>query len=734
MSRPHASRAPTGPAHPLAAPGRVAAACLSVALGVAAPLRAQPAAAPAASPAPAPAPADTPAATAAPAADTSTLPAVRVRAAPTPGGDYSGGEVQGNRLGQELMETPRAISVLPRALIEDQAPAAEADLMRNVAGINRYNNYGGSYTGFVLRGLWADNGSSYLRNGMRWLHLMEPMMFNLERIEVIKGPNAIDYGQSTPGGFINYVTRQPQETTARSIKLGLGSDRERQAEIDLTGAVDDQARLLYRLTAGYERGGDFTDQVEPKRRGAAAAVSWRPGPDTRVNLSAELNRIELPTNPGIPVPDPSRLQSADELRLRNFYGEPLAVFEGKGDFYAAEWLQTLAPGWTLRTAFARNEFLRVNPSMWLSGLTDTGEVTRQVYWSPHQAQADNTLQLELRGELQTGPLRHKLMFGADQRLTKGLWASYMVVDLAPVSVRDPVPTGDPLPAWAGAYGPDSQRARGFFVQDRIDFGNGWGLQLGLRRDSLKDRISGETSSRTSPNASVTWQPDDASLLYLSYASSFEPNWYVQLEGGGSPPPSQGKQFELGAKRSWLDGKLQTTAALFDLRKTNIPVDIGGGSPYSRLSGEVRVRGLELEASGRPLPWLEVVGQAGFLDPEVAKDTLYAGKRPPRTVRNTASLWAKATLPGALNQWYVGGGVFYTGKTTIDSDNTTELPAYTVFDATAGWQPTPALRVALTVRNLTDRRYYVDADGFGGEYSGAYPGRPRSVLVTTSFNF
>lgn len=665
-----------------------------------------------------------------------TLPAVRVTPGASPAGPYGAAEAPGNRLGQSVDETPRAISVITRELIDDQAPAAEADLMRNVSGINRYNNYGGSYTGFVLRGLWANNGGSYLRNGTRWLHLMEPMMFNLERIEVIKGPNAIDYGQSAPGGFINYVTKQPLAETRREAKLGVGSDRTRLAEIDLTGALDGERRLLYRLTGGYERGGDFSDHVDPRRHGVALALAWKATAGTQIKLSAEGNRIKLPTNPGMPVPDAADLRSADALRVRSFYGEPRAVFEGKGDFYAVELQQSLAAQWQLRAVLARNEFLRVNPSMWLTGLSDDGlTVGRQVYWSSSQAQDDTTAQLELRGELQTGPFRHQLLLGFDATRTNGRWRSYQIVDLPPVSVLDPQPSGEPLPPWTGETAPDRSRGRGFFVQDAIELGRGWGVQLGLRRDRIEDRVTGETSSRTSPSAALRYRPADGQMLYLSYASSFEPNWGVQLAGGGEPPPSLGKQFELGAKQRWLDGRLFTSAALFELRKTNIPVGIAN-TDFSRLSGEVRVRGLELEASGAPLPGLDVAAQFSHLDPEVLEDAdpSLVGKQPLRTARTTWSLWAKYRLPGALSPWSIGGGAFHTGRTMVDDANTVKLPAYTVFDAVLGWEPTDDLRLSLAVRNLTDRRYYVDAEGAAGLYTAAYPGRPRSVLLTTQLRF
>lgn len=220
--------------------------------------------------------------------------------------------------------------------------------MRNVSGASLRSNYQGTYSAFMLRGLMANNDTSYLRDGYRMTHLTEPMLFNLERIEVIKGPNAIDFGQSMPGGFVNYVTKKPLEETQRSTSVSLGSDELRKGSVDLGGPLAEDKSLLYRLTAGYEKGGDFTDHVDPERKGVAGALSWRPTADTRLNLSAEHNEIAHPANPGLPVPDPAKLSSADALPVSNYYGESTAVYESKQNYYAAELVQALSDQWSVR--------------------------------------------------------------------------------------------------------------------------------------------------------------------------------------------------------------------------------------------------------------------------------------------------------------------------------------------------------------------------------------------------
>lgn len=663
------------------------------------------------------------------------LKAVQVKAAAD---HYTAKTVHGARLDTPLLETPRAIGVIPQQLILDQQPNDEVELMRNVSGISTYSSYGGSYSSFTLRGLWANNGSSYLRDGARWMHLVEPMLFNIEQIEVIKGPNAIDYGLSTPGGFINYVTKKPQAQTRRSLRVGIGSDALRRAEIDLTGAVDKAHNVLYRLTGGYERGGDFTDHIDPERKGLAASLAWSIAPDAQLNLSAERNEIDLAMNPGLAVPEPGNIHSADHLSASNFYGDTAAQFNGRVSTVSAELIQALSEHWSTRLFWSRTKTIRSNPYVSLTGVSGDGtRVNRILYWAPRQAATNDTALAEVRGDFGTGALRHQLLAGLDYRSMGQNNNGYIITALPSLSVDDP-DSNSPLPAWTGTSNYSDARNLGLFVQDSIDFGNRWGAQLGLRRDRLHDDkvTPAQDFAKTSPSAALTFKPLPTAMLYLSYASSFEPNSGVLVYGDDYADPSVGKQWELGGKSSWLGGRLETTAALFELRKTNVATTDPLHSGYAVLTGEVRVRGLELEARGQPVQGLQINAQASFLNPEITDDSNAAvvGNQPLKTVKQNWSLWATYRLPGAWSHWRVGGGLFHSGAIAVDNANTLEIPGHTTADAMVGWDVTRRLSLALNVYNITDKRYYVDAQGGAGQFTTAYPGQPRSFRVSADFSF
>ena len=258
----------------------------------------------------------------------------------------------------------------------------------------------------------------------------------------------------------------------------------------------------------------------------------------------------------------------------------------------------------------------------------------------------------------------------------------------------------------------------------------------MRHDILENDATSEDVSRTSPNAAVTYAPTETSLAYASYSRSFEPNWGVDLFGGGVAGPSEGEQVEIGFKQGWFDGRFTTTVALFSLKKSNIVVGDPENPGFEILTGEAEVRGVELEAAGEFLPGLNVLAQVTLLDTEIASDTdeTIVGNRLSASVETTASLWATYQLPGDLYEWTVGAGVFYTGDRILNDRNTLSLPSYTTADAFIGYQITDAIGAQFNITNIADKRYYVNASTSGDSFRSTFPGEPRAVSFTLRASF
>ncbi len=651
--------------------------------------------------------------------------------------DASTSVIQGNRLGQTRLETPRSVSVITRSILEDQQPANEVDVLRNVSGVSRVNDFQGTYQRFQLRGIDADNSRTYLRDGYRFPHQSDPALYNIERVEVIKGPNAIDFGQSTPGGFINYVTKKPLDEARYGMELTAGSFDLYKGAIDLTGPLDEGKTLRYRLTAGFESGGAFTDEVDPLRRGVSGAISWDITSSTILNVAGDYQKTERLANPGWPVPDPTRLESADALPDSAFYGDANLEYDLEEYRYSIELLQKLWADWQFRARFGQDKLIRDNNFISLRGLTPDGsETTRRLFQRLDSERDSITARADISGAVDTFGIEHDLVVGADFYRFASTDTPFLNVNLPNVSVFSPQLTATTIPANPNGASTEESSAYGFFVQDSIDLGAGFGLQVGVRHDILKNDETSEEIRRTSPNGALTYAPTQSSLLYFSYSTSFEPNWDVDILGGGVADPSKGEQFEIGYKQGWFDGRLTTTAALFSLTKSNIVVDDPANPGFDVLTGEVEVQGVELEATGELYPGLNILAQVTVLDSEVTEDTdeTIVGNQLSGSVQHTASLWATYQLPGDLDSWTLGGGVFYTGKRVLNDSNSLSLPSYTTFDAFLGYRITDTMHAQLNVKNIADKRYYVNASTSGDTFRSTFPGEPRAISLTLRATF
>ncbi len=643
-----------------------------------------------------------------------------------------------SRLGLPVLETPRAVSVIDGALLEQQMATTERDVLRNAAGVSSRSEYAGSYSQFAIRGLWVNNTYNYLRDGAKFMHLIDPPLFNIERVEVIKGPAALEFGQVAPGGLVNYVSKQPQADPLRSVRIGAGSHGWRSAEFDLTGPLSADGTLRYRLDGGASRGGSFVDGNTPRKQGLAGSLEWQITPDTRWRAQAEYQGLEGVSTVGLAVPDPKNPRSADAIPVGTFYGEPWLKTDGHLRFYSTELQHRFAEGLEGRVHLSRNETFRNVNMVYPMGPVAGGKVARGYWLAPGQDYTSDTALAELRAQLQTGAVRHTLLAGLDWRAIESAYGARATGNLGAVDLYRPV-TGLVPPVAAGGTAAVASDARntGLFVQDRLALGQ-FSLLLGLRHDRFKDAYTKPVTDvgKTQPSAALSWQPNPGSMFYVSHARSFQANSGTLLWGDRAAAPSEGKQLEVGWKQEWLGQRLLTTVSAFDLELTNAPANDPQHPGYAVLTARQRIKGLEFEVQGRITPGWSITAQATLLDPKVLADTTAGanvGNRVALATRRTASLWTQYRLPQAPGLW-VGGGLVHQGDKFTASDNLWRLPGYTVLDLAAGYQFAGGVRLQANLKNATNRRYYLDASTTAAGFAAVTPGEPRSLHVTLDYAF
>ncbi|WP_298207922.1 TonB-dependent siderophore receptor [Acidovorax sp.] len=643
-----------------------------------------------------------------------------------------------SRLGLSVLETPRSVSVIDGALLEQQMATTERDVLRNASGVSSRSEYFGSYSQFAIRGLWANNTYNYLRDGAKFVHLLDPPLFNIERVEVIKGPAALEFGQVAPGGLVNYVSKRPQADPLRTVKMGAGSYGWRSAEFDLTGPLNADRTLRYRLDGGASRGGSFVDGNTPRKQGVAGSLEWQVTPDTVWRAQAETQSIEGISVAGLAVPDPKNPRSADTLPVGAFYGERWLTTDGNLRFYSTELQHRFANGLEGRVYLSRNETHRNVKLPSPIGPVTNGKVARGYFIAPGQEYPSDTALAELRAKVQTGPVQHTLLAGMDWRSIQGIYGARATGNLGPIDLYNPVAGRVPPVAATGVPRLASDaRNTGVFVQDRMVLGD-FGLLLGLRHDRLKDAYTKPATdvNKTQPSAALSWEPRAGSMFYASHARSFQANSGTLLWGDRAAPPSEGKQFEVGWKQEWLNQRLMTTVSAFDLELTNAPANDPAHPGYSVLTARQRVKGIELELQGRITPGWTVTAQTSFHDPKVLADTTAGtnvGNRVERATRRTASLWTQYRVPQLPGLW-VGGGLVHQGDKFTANDNKWRLPGYTVVDLAVGYQFAGGVRLQANLKNAGNRRYYIDGSATAAGFGSVSPGQPRSLQVSLDYTF
>ncbi|MBU0826823.1 MAG: TonB-dependent siderophore receptor [Gammaproteobacteria bacterium] len=643
-----------------------------------------------------------------------------------------------SRLGLSVLETPRSVSVIDNALLEQQMATTERDVLRNASGIATRSEYYGSYSQFSIRGLWANNTFNFLRDGAKFVHLMDPPLFNIERVEVIKGPAALEFGQVAPGGLVNYVSKRPLAEPLRTVKAGAGSHGWRSAEFDFTGPLNADGTLRYRLDGAASRGGSFVDGNTPRKQGVAGSLEWQITPDTRWRAQAEYQGIDGTSTSGLAVPDPKNPRSADVLPVSTFYGEPWLNTDGHLRFYSTELQHRFSDGLEGRVHLSRNETFRNVNIVSPMGPAANGSVPRGYWMAPRQNYTSDTALAELRAQLQTGPVKHTLLAGVDWRAIEGIYGARSTGTLGAVDLYNPV-TGVVAPVVSTGISRVSSDTRntGVFLQDRLAMGD-FALLLGLRHDRFKDAYTTPVTdlSQTQPSAALSWEVRPGSMVYTSYARSFQANSGTLLWGDRAAPPSEGKQLEVGWKEEWLNQRLLTTVSAFDLELSNAPATDPLHPGYSVLTARQRIKGVEFELQGRITPGWTVTAQASFQNPKVLADTTAGanvGNRVGLATRRTASLWTQYRVPQLPGLW-LGGGLVHQGDKFTANDNLWRLPGFTTVDLAAGYQFAAGVRLQVNLKNVANRRYYLDGTASAAGFGAVTPGQPRSVQVSLDYSF
>ncbi|WDS37466.1 TonB-dependent siderophore receptor [Pseudoxanthomonas sp.] len=700
--------------------------------------------------------------------DATTMDAVRVNAYRT-----STSTSSATKTNTVVAETPQSVSVIARDEMDARNTQTLNDVMRYVAGVslestgidNRVDDFrirgfdAGSWSDNVtLDGMRAPQGSQWNRSSFD--------TWNLERVEVLKGPSAVMYGQVAPGGMVNQVSKLPQPHQKQQLRVGVDANGQASTAFDLgTGSTDDTH--LFRLVGLYRDGQTQIDQVDQKRWFLAPSYTWQVSDDTRLTL---LGMYQKDTGGSTYqfLPMSGTLNATQYGRMKNttFIGDPDWNTYDRTQWNAG-WLfeHAFNEHWTLSQSARHTHVDSLFRSVIISGALNSDGRTqaRRATWGTGDSDG-NTVDTHLKGQFDTGAIAHTVLVGVDYQKADWDGQRGTMANPASIDIFNPVYTSYTPVTTAIALSEGTDTQTGVYAQDQLALDK-WRLSFGGRYDWTKDTSSTATYTvasdtttawtRTSVKdeaftgrAGLLYVADNGFTPYVSYSESFQPSItdinlsYTQTQF----KPITGKQWEAGVKYqpTSFDGLI--TLSAYDLRQQNILSDdpdathntcgSTGVKQCQVQNGEGRVRGVELEGRITPITGFSLIGAVSRMDSEMlASDDGYAGNQLAQVPDWTASAWADYTFQtGSLSGLSLAAGVRYTGVSYGDSANLYKIPSYTLFDAAIRYDVGRIggidTQLSLNASNLTDKVYVSTCTAV----AACHYGSGRAVMANARFSW
>ncbi|HVX57214.1 MAG TPA: TonB-dependent siderophore receptor, partial [Candidatus Saccharimonadales bacterium] len=518
---------------------------------------------------------------------------------------------------------------------------------------------------------------------------VEPWL--LERIDIVHGPASVLYGQASPGGFIDLISKLPTEEPIHVLQLQTGSYGRVQGAFDFGGKATDDGTWLYRLTGLARESGTQVDHTEQQRVAFAPAITWKPNNDTKVTLLANFlydpqggfyNQLPLQ---GTVLPNPN-----GKIPTSFYQGDPnFDHFRRTQAMFGYEIEHRLNATWTLRQNL-RYLYQDVDYSaVYGVGFQSNLLTLNRDAFSNREFLNSIALDNLAQADFATGPFSHTVLLGISYQ-NQAYNETYREGATSPINYLNPVYTTVGLPANAAFQQLSSQVQNqvGVYAQDQVRLDH-WSLTLGVRQDWLDvdtlDRLKG--TSVDSDNAATSWRGalmynfDNGLAPYFSYTTSFQPTTGTSFTNAPFKPTT-GQQYEVGVKYQPPIGNALFTVALFDLTQQNVLTTDPLHANFSVQTGEVRSRGVELSGTVSLARGLNLTAAYTYLDNTNTKaNGTSVGKHPPGLPQQMGSLWADYTFQDErLRGLGIGGGVRVVGGQWANTPNTITSPGYALFDA------------------------------------------------------
>lgn len=651
----------------------------------------------------------------------------------------------GVKSGVPLSEVPQSISVVTSTELEARQPTQVEEAIKYTAGVNS-STWGTDdrFDQYAVRGFDLGSGALYcdgLPQKVLSFSAFTSDPYMLERVDVLRGPAGVLYGANDAGGMVNMVTKRPVFERMVEGRLGYGSYGSAEAAFDIGNALDGRGTLAGRLTGLIRDGATGVEHSENDRAFLSGGLTWAPTDYTSVTVLAHGQKDALTPITMSPVAGEDYDTAWGRLPGDFAYRQsPYNHFETEQQSFGWDITHEFTPDLTfssrMRYARQKTDYAHLD----YSHVDESG----LYYYAFRNDENAKTIGLDNNLEWKTsfGGAGNSLIVGADLQRSQNMVTQYYDGTLYNVGFDAPsldFAVSDPP---LSSRSRRTYREKGIYLQDHLKFGNGTTITAGLRRSWLENQVGdliGNTSDRQKNSATTVMIGATHSFAngltpYLNYSEGFIQNVGITIDGKPLDPSSN-KQWEIGLRYQPFDDLLLSAAA-FDLRKTNVRdyyFDESGTVDYSHFSqvGEIRARGIELEARGRLTETLQAVAGYTYLDTEITStvDPDKKNNENAMAPHHQISLWldwdASRVAPGLS----VGAGLRYQSESFSTQYNKRTTPAYTTADLSLRYKADD-YTVNLGVTNLLDKDYY----GVCYDNYACAKGEGRNVSLTLSRSF
>ena len=653
----------------------------------------------------------------------------------------------------DIIDIPQTISTVTKELIQDQQSYRLKDVVKSVSGINQFS----VYDDITIRGFRNSGSNGRLLNGLRTYNnfWQSPLLVNIERVEVIKGPASSMFSTTNPGGTVNMVSKKPLNEKRFGLNFTTGSWNTNRATADFTGPLTENERVLYRLNVGYENSESFRDYTPNKTFVIAPSVSFVPSDKTRFNIDVVYTQNNGVLDRGRPV----RLGETDiyATPINLTLTQPSDLLNINDFSLAFSFNQKITENISFNSSYMKFRHGQALQEHRIQKYINPDSIELVYIDRTIKAYFDNMTNYFI-GKFQTGSIEHQVLVGYDFIKYDYEFLEANAVGQAgglenfslknPKHYKRPVSNYTMKPSSNNAH--NYYSTHGIYIQEQLTIGKLQAL-LGLRQEfyvvpkkdsGIKSFGKDDEQSTLLPRVGLTYSVSDRINVYATYAQGYEPQGSasnLSANAGGPFDPLTGSLVEVGTKGEFFDQKLFAGVSLYQIEQNNILVNANNPSNPDELEqrGQERARGIELETAGNVLPNLSITLTYAYNDAQITRSnnkTLIGLVKENAPLHNSSS-WVKYTFQhGKLNGLGVALGHSHNSErrtmvTYPDSDKWLMMPSYVVYNG-ALFYSVDQFKISLNVNNITDRTWF--AGGYNFERN--FPGAPRNYLLSIGYSF